>query len=114
MSKEERAIVSAINAVAKAKEALAKVSEVPSAGVMTVVIEPKWAWVYNHKGCGAELQVSFDRLVSLAKILGKEIEECDESYDTETKTEKYHFYGFIHDGIWIHAIEDRSIEKGEN
>lgn len=114
MSKEEKTIVSAINAMAKATKALDKLTESPGSGFMSVRIEPLWARHLNYSDCGAEFHVSRDKLFHLAELFGKEVKESDQEYDSETEVSKYHFYGFEQDGVWIFAIEDRSVTKGEN
>lgn len=115
MSKE-KTVESAINALAKATKALDKMYNVVGGGLMSVEIEPWWAGQFFPERCGASFHILRDKVDYLAKIYGAEtdIKEFDDGYEFDGEQKSVHYYGFVHDGIWIYSSDHRTVKKGEN
>lgn len=113
MSKKERAIISAINAIARAAEAYGKISDSGS-GFIGVRIEPKFVRdSYNDPS--AEVHVSEESIESLAKMLGvDDIKEHDEEYENDEGYSRYHRWEFYFNGVCINALKMVASRKGEN
>lgn len=110
MTKEERKQVSAINALAKATEAYKTVSPLCS-GFYSIRISPQWCRSDNFKGCGAEIHVDYETLITLADVLGGDIVDQETVYEgSDGKEHHNHYRGFIYNEMWIYSLYNR---KGE-